>query len=247
MSFFRFGPLAIIPVSFRPMVAGGEGSYVGGVVCTFINTFVLIKIRCVGVKFHGVLEGLFGSPVRTKVFALFLRFPTKPFSGREVARLCGLSSMAAWHAIKAFEAEGLVHRARVGSSDVLTLNPKHFLVKKSGFLANLDGLAFGELTKVLLDSLPTDRVVRMYLYGSVARKEERPTSDIDVLVIVRRAKDKELVVEWSGRAALKVVDLFGNALSVVAFTEDEFGKDLNLFKEVRKDGVILFERGVEHG
>ena len=155
--------------------------------------------------------------------------------------------MAAWHAIKAFEAEGLVHRARVGSSDVLTLNPKHFLAKKPGFLAHLDALALGELKKVLLDSLPTDRMVRMYLYGSVARKEERPTSDVDVLVIVRRAKDKEAVTVASGNAALKVIDLFGNALSVVAFTEDEFKKDLDLFKEVKKDGVILFDGGVGHG
>jgi len=244
--FFGGELLVIISVLFR-LSGGRVGLDDGPAMCTFINTTVLIKIRWVGVKFHGLLEGLFGSPVRTKVFALFVRFPTKPFSGREVARLCGLSSMAAWHAIKAFEAEGLVHRARVGSSDVLTLNPKHFLAKKPGFLAHLDALALGELKKVLLDSLPTDRMVRMYLYGSVARKEERPTSDVDVLVIVRRAKDKEAVTVASGNAALKVIDLFGNALSVVAFTEDEFKKDLDLFKEVKKDGVILFDGGVGHG
>ncbi len=191
------------------------------------------------------MDAVFGSPVRTKVFALFLKFPTKQFSGREVARLCGVSPMAAWHAIKSFEAEGLLNRARVGKSDVLTLNHGHFLAKKAGFLAELDRLALEEMKAALLDSLPMKRIIRAYLYGSNARKEERPTSDIDVLVIVKGAKDKEAVTQASGDAALKMVDLFGNALSLFAFTEKEFKQDLNLFKEVKRDGVLLYERDAD--
>ncbi len=198
-------------------------------------------------QFHGLIQELFGSPVRVRVLALLLKFPTKPFTGREVARSSGTSSMAAWHAIKSLEAQGLINRTRVGKSDVLTLNTRHFLAKRMGFLAGFDQTALKELNKILMESLPKDRIKKMYLYGSVARKEERPTSDIDVLVVVKGPKDKQAVTDASGDAALKVLDAFGNALSLMAFTEDEFKRDVSLFNEVKKQGRILFDKGMEHG
>lgn len=50
-------------------------------------------------------------------------------------------------------------------------------------LADADRVAVLEAARVLADHLPVERVV---LYGSKARGEDRPDSDIDLLILTRR-------------------------------------------------------------
>ena len=195
-------------------------------------------------RFHGLLEESVSSSAKAKVLSLFLAHPVKAFSGREVARLCGLSAMGAWRAVHYFEQQSLVNRSRVGASNVLTLNAAHFLVRSLQPLVRLDEAALEHLKKLVLDALPLGAVGAVYLFGSVARGQERPSSDVDVLIVVLAAADKRRVLDASNDAALKVAEAFGNHLSALVFTRAEFKRDLNLFREVRKDGMVMYEKGV---
>ena len=100
----------------------------------------------------------------------------------------------------------------------------------------------GELAELLKKHLPRGKVEKAYVFGSVARGDERPQSDIDTLVIVRSRKDKETVLEAAGGAALEALELFSNHLSVLVLSEPELsGKAGNLLAEVRKEGKLLID------
>ncbi len=193
-------------------------------------------------RFHNLVLGVLGNAAGVLVLAEFMRFPKKVFSGREVAVQAGLSPMGGWRALKNLEAQGVISRLRIGRSDAWKLNEGHFLAQRLAPVFSLERDAMGELAGLLKKHLPRGKVEKAYVFGSVARGEERPQSDIDVLVIVRSSKDKDVVLEAAGSAALEALALFSNHLSVLVFSKSELpGKAGNLLAEVRKEGKLLID------
>ncbi len=195
-------------------------------------------------KFKGYFEDVLGTPERVRLLQLFLRFPGKGFTANEAAGLIEISPMGAWRILKKFYTYGLVMNRRVGKSDDWHLRPDHLLVKKLQVLAQEDAL--DEMSRLLVGAVKGTGVYKLVLFGSVARHEERPDSDIDVLVLVKTLEEKEKVHELLLDLSLKFIDLFANRLAPVIFTEKEFKEKqesgLVLLAEIKKDGVVLFER-----
>ncbi len=194
-------------------------------------------------KFKGYYEDLLGTPERIRLLQLLLRFPTKGFTANEAAGLTGISAMGTWRILKKFYAYGIVTYRRVGKSHDWHLKPDHLLVKKLQVLAQEDAL--DELTRMLLGAVKGHGVYKIVLFGSVARHVERPDSDLDVLVLVKTADEKERVEKLLLDVSLPILDLFSNRLAPIVLTERQFKEKkeagMALLDEIKTDGIILFE------
>ncbi|MGB4660640.1 MAG: nucleotidyltransferase domain-containing protein [Mobilitalea sp.] len=88
-----------------------------------------------------------------------------------------------------------------------------------------------------------DRLVRIILYGSVARGTDTDESDIDIAIILKNAKSQytqDKLIDFTLDLDLKYDKVF----SVIDIDYDEFIKWENVlpfYKNVKKDGVILWK------
>jgi predicted nucleotidyltransferase len=137
-----------------------------------------------------LLELVLGA--KSKVAALRVLVNSKNgFSGSSVAKRAGMGLLAIQNALADLEGLGLVEVERGSVEYRYRLNNKHYLVGR--------GLqAVFEAERVMVRSLAHDlrpllegRVFSAGLFGSFARSEAGPGSDIDLLIVVRTLKDRE--------------------------------------------------------
>lgn len=102
-------------------------------------------------------------------------------------------------------------------------------------------LIFEKLTKGLAD-IYGDLLVRILLYGSVARGTDDEESDIDIAVLLKPGETEEM-----GEKMLDlVVDLeleYNKVLSVLRIDYDKFKEwedIMPFYKNVKKDGILLW-------
>lgn len=102
-----------------------------------------------------------------------------------------------------------------------------------------DRAAIERASRVLREQFPVDRII---LFGSKARGDDQPDSDIDLLVLTREDLD------WGRRIAIShaMSDLqmeLGAMVSPVVFAADEWehgvSQALPLHDEVDRDGVLV--------
>ncbi|MCU7806316.1 MAG: transcriptional regulator [Candidatus Thiodiazotropha sp. (ex Semelilucina semeliformis)] len=152
------------------------------------------------------LSELLFSEYRRKVLGLLLLHPDQAYHVREIARLTGTVA-------------GTLHK------ELSKLADAEILLKRSSgnqvlYQANRDGLVYQELasitrktfgvTDVLREALQTviDQLDFAFVYGSVAKEEDRSSSDIDLMVVTDQ---------------LAYADLMNNLLDA----ESQLGRTIN--------------------
>jgi predicted nucleotidyltransferase len=192
-------------------------------------------------RFHDPLDDILGSGVQVRVLRLLTRTESLGFTGRDLARMCASSTSQTIAALQKLEETGLVTRDIAGRSHVWHLVGRHALVpmlkrlfrEEAGSMSALKAEVQG-----LIRELPVRRAM---LFGSVARGDEGPTSDIDLMVTVRSSADKERVEESVSAASLRFAIRFGNPLSTLVLEESHLRSPTNptLLSNIRRDGVEL--------
>jgi len=103
-----------------------------------------------------------------------------------------------------------------------------------------------EYTDELVDGLLKvlkDQVVRIIIYGSTARNEATPDSDVDIAVIINGVMDaetKDLLSDFVVDMNLK----FGKVFSVIDIDNQLFQRLENtspFYKNVNKEGIVLWK------
>ncbi len=188
-------------------------------------------------KFHNVVEDVFGTSERIKVLRVLVRHP-KEFTSRELSGYCGVSVRGVIDILTIFEQYGFVKSRRVGKSILWKVDQNNYLIK-SLILPTF------ETEKNLLDHLKrriSTRVGRFpvqkaVIYGSVARGDERPDSDIDLLLVVK--KKGKWVKELQDKLRVEVLGLFGNVLSILVCTPSEYKKLSRVLKKEIEKGIVV--------
>jgi len=94
--------------------------------------------------------------------------------------------------------------------------------------------------RVRLEALYGERLVRLVLFGSQARGDAEPGSDIDVLVVLRGDVDPYEEIERSGDAVADLSLDYNACLACSFVSEDDFqGEQSPLMLNVRREGVRL--------
>ena len=175
-------------------------------------------------SFGGLITGAKGA-----VLTVLLGTGT-PLTGRQIHRLVAdrVSRASVQTALVELGALGVIQTKKVGRANLHSINERHLFVAPLRQL--FDPIA--ALRRVVAASVSDASAV--ILFGSVARGEARPDSDIDLAVI---APDG-----WDGGFALAEVveEAFGNACDVLVFTPERFATSVEpVISDVRRDGITL--------
>ncbi len=185
---------------------------------------------------HNYLEQILGSMVKVKILRTLFKFPTKTFTGRELAGLTdGVSHMAVAKSIRDLEDINLVLIEHHGTSNLLRLNKESHLfpILKNLFIAERD-----TMDKLINDIKKTlnKKVISCILFGSVARNEEKLSSDIDLLII---AKNKTPIKNLIYDKQKYFTEKYGVIVSPMIYTKKQFNKNIPFVKTIGKDYILI--------
>ena len=167
-------------------------------------------------------------------------------SGRELARLAGLSHQASSNALARLEAMGMVRRVGRGRTFLYTLNTDHAL-----FTRLLQPLLEGErrVFREILKSVEktvTPHCDSATIFGSVARGSEGPASDFDLLVVLRENQRRDRISRVLSDLASTLSRTWGIRLNPIIFTVTQVRRHLKqgnpLFIAAVRDGIPLAGR-----
>jgi uncharacterized protein len=95
--------------------------------------------------------------------------------------------------------------------------------------------------KERLQSLYGERFRGLVLYGSVARGDDGPESDIDLICLLQGNADDEFskIHEAIYPLQLEFLVSGGRMLSIISVNEDDYQRRIPLYMEARKEGVMV--------
>ncbi len=143
-------------------------------------------------------------------------------TGRQAARAYGVAVQATHDALARLEWTGLVRWVSAGRAKLYELNRNHHLFAK-GILPLLEAEEeFPSRIKAILRRALEGRVLSAAIFGSAARGDDRPDSDLDLLLIVDHRKDREKAQDLAGAVFSRLAREFGVILSTIALGRAEF-------------------------
>lgn len=165
-----------------------------------------LTVTPIGQMFDEILD----PSIRLRVVGLLASFPEKEFTGREIARLLGVSHSNVQRALRVLVDDGLASKKRIGRADVFWANKGHFMFKAVRELFEVKRELPERIAKDLHSAF-RESGMSVTVFGSYARGEADRRSDVDVLVI---AKDRTALEDEIGGIEADFVRRYGVFLSV---------------------------------
>jgi len=117
--------------------------------------------------------------------------------------------------------ENLVARRIAGRAYLYRLVPGSYTAQLVAPLFRDDDSPLEGLARLLRKKLAVSPVLSATLYGSVVRGDEKPDSDIDIYLVLRRESDRGKAEALVSELNRTVLALFGNRLSPMVKTLEE--------------------------
>jgi len=176
-------------------------------------------------RIHQPLNKILNNETKVKVLR-FLYSNDIEWSGRRIAREIQISPATCHKALQELYLEGIVLLRNVGKTYLYQFNHENYVAKELLHpLFKKEERLLKVISRLLRDEFSEkvkERIVSIALFGSVEKREDRPDSDIDLLVLVPRAKDKEKLERAFDNLNEKTVRLFGKVVSPYIESVSEF-------------------------
>ena len=121
------------------------------------------------------------TPVQQRLLGLFFGQPHRKFQSAELIRLAGAGTGAVHRLLVRLAACGLLRTEIVGNQKFYQANELSPVFAELGSLVRKTVGLTGPLAEALLPWI--DRISAAFVYGSIAKGEDRASSDIDLMVI----------------------------------------------------------------
>lgn len=172
-----------------------------------------------------MLEEILGSRTKVRILRLLVGQPEREFTTRQLA-LAARQSLGAVHpALGQLVASRIVLIRRVGRSRVVRINRGHPLHGALAALFRGESSALLLVAREFADALPGEGLAAVVLFGSVARGEPGPRSDVDVLVVV----DDPRRAPTARRVASSMLDRYDANVSPLVLSSVEVARRLSRF------------------
>jgi predicted nucleotidyltransferase len=178
-----------------------------------------------------------------------LRYTKNGFSGREIAKRAGLSAPAAINSLSHLESLKIVNRQIGGRDHIFTLNISNYFVKTILLpILDAEGKFFYSIVKDIKKSL-SKNTFSVFLFGSVARKEESIQSDFDICIVLPSLKYKKIVEDKVNVCRDELHNNYGITLAPFYISVMDFKQRAKLKKppinEIVKEGMLLFGQSIK--
>ncbi len=187
-------------------------------------------------------EAVLGSPLKVRILRILARYPGREFTHRELARFVGASHVGVSKALEDLLAYDIVRRRVVGRAYAVSANPDSALFKEAGSLFQAEDTIVDRLRNLVRRWCHRHPgVLYAALFGSYARGEAGPQSDVDLLLVARNPRSLEKDLESLREAVRR---LLGRPLAPTLTAPDEIARlsDSPLLKAIRAEGLTLYRR-----
>ena len=175
-----------------------------------------------------------------RVIEVLVSRPARRFTIRELSQEAKTPYSTTWRLVRDLDALGAVISERFGTSRVLSLNPQSPIVAELKCLSSLELAPHRLAARDFAQQLAGVPEVRQtILFGSVARRSETATSDVDIAIVIERKDDSvlrrisDIAEDVQDRTRMRIVPLFVRPAELKA--------DTRIAKAIRS-GEVLFER-----
>jgi len=189
-------------------------------------------------QFHHYLEQVIGSKSSIRLLRILVMYKHKVFTLRSLARQANVSPQEASDTLKELAELNIVSLQPVGRAFSIKLNEKSYLLKRIIEPAvKAEEETLEQLIQLLKKHL-AGKVVSAVIFGSVARREEKKTSDIDLFLV---AINKERAMDVVSEAMGEIEAVFGSRLNPIIMTDTEFKSKIqsNLVKSVMQESIHI--------
>lgn len=180
--------------------------------------------------------------LRGLVLATLAQLET-PVTVRALARHAGVSPQGALSLVNELAEAGLVFAEPVGRALLVSLNREHLAAEPLTALLALRGRLVERLTAELAN---WPQLAGAWLFGSTARGDGGPNSDVDLLLVAEATLDDDDWAEATARLTDRVRRWTGNHVQLVEHTRRSFAQLLKrrnpLVASLRVDGIPLTPR-----
>lgn len=153
------------------------------------------------------------------LLATLRKFPARQFTLSELAKMAGVPFASAWRQVRRLAAAGVVETGRVGKSVTVQWHDSEFARAVAGLSEqSVTPQAFA--VRMLKRDLGRERQVRQaFVFGSVARGQEKAESDVDLALLSVPGFDaNRLLFDAYEKYGAKVVPLtFASEAKLAAF------------------------------
>lgn len=181
---------------------------------------------------HNYLEDLLQRKVIIRVVRTLLHYPGKIFTVRKLAEAAGASVSETAVVVQDLEKYGILTIQPVGKAYLVSLNDRSYILNKVlKPLLTAEERTQSELFEVLKMHLTNTAIASASVFGSVASKQARKDSDIDILIVSDCFEQASASVS---RAQDDVTSIFNGRLSplIVSRTELKMKQRSPLFKSI---------------
>lgn len=170
------------------------------------------------------------------------------FTGRQLALAAGVQPKRAREALGALVELGWVQERKAGRASIYTLNRQHYVARSiliPAFARETGWL--DELGRRLVTVTPS--VIRsVILYGSWARGDARPNSDVDLLVVVSDWARKDTLERRLEVFRTAALDRFGVSVSFLVLSTHELASRARarsrFIRDILEQGRVLAGRPI---
>ena len=165
-------------------------------------------------------------------------------SEREISSVSNVSHMSDNRTMKELAEANFVSNTVVGRTYIWRVNRKSYVYGiLSKIIKTMDtpSAPIEDIKNTLLQNLPLEIIKKIILFGSVSKGSEYSNSDIDIFIMVKLQKHKDVMESYIEKLALKCLDRYGNVLSPYVLTEADMEqkKNLRLIKDIQS-GIQIY-------
>jgi uncharacterized protein len=155
-----------------------------------LKCVLILSTSVLGMSTHNGLADLLFGRTRGAILALLYGHADRSFYTRQIAREVNASVGAVQRELENLSKVGLIIRSSVGSQVFYQTNRDAPIFREMQALVNKTIGVFSVLRSALHPL--SMRIVVAFVYGSVAREEERAQSDVDLMVVGQATLDEVL-------------------------------------------------------
>lgn len=193
-------------------------------------------------QFNQILARLLGDPIHIRVFRILHRHP-EGMSGRALALLAETSPFKINQVLRYLVSQGVLTQKAVGRANIYQLNPHHiFVTDVAQKLLEFEDGIFSRMGKRIMQTLKP-KPIAILLYGSIARGEETPQSDIDLMIVYKDGIEAGKIPA-TGDIVLELLNrIYGNPASIrrafVSDIQQPIREHQELIRNIIKEGKSI--------